>query len=97
MADLEAGAGSDPEFRIVVRHPNERGPLAPYRLALSVLVVVLVFGPTLYSMTLSGTPDDGVLFRAAAVGFLVWVTSGVVNTALATATASSRQHLPVDD
>lgn len=97
MAEIEAGTGSDPEFRIVVRHPGERGPLAPYRLALSVIVVVLVFGSTLYSMTLSGTPDDGVLLRAAAVGFLVWVTSGVVNSALAPAASPSRSHQPVED
>lgn len=97
MAELETSTGSDPEFRIVVHHPDERGPLAPYRLALSVMVVVLVFGPALYAMTVNGTPDDGLLLRAAAVGFLVWVTSGVVNTALAPAASTSRAHHPVED
>lgn len=87
MADRSSttSAGIPPEFRIVVRHPGQRGPLGPYRLAMAVGIVLLVFGSTLWSMISSGNPDDGVLLRAAIVGLIVWVTSGVVDSALAEA------------
>lgn len=87
MADESSitSVGPTPEFRIVVRHPGKRGPLGPYRLAMAVGIVLLVFGSTLWSMISAGNPDDGVLLRAAIVGLIVWVTSGVVDTALAEA------------
>jgi len=79
-----------PEYRIIVRHPGRRGPLGPYRLLMAVVVVGLVFGASLWSMLSAMTPDDGVLLRAGVVGLLVWVTTGVVDTALASADAASR-------
>lgn len=91
MADKPSttSAGATPEFRIVVRHPGKRGPLGPYRLAMSVAIVLVVFGSTLWTMISTGNPDDGVLLRAAIVGLIVWVTSGVVDRALAEADSSA--------
>lgn len=81
--------GPVPEFRIVVRHPDRRGPLAPYRFLISVLVVVVVLGPSLYQSVVTGPPDDGVLVRAAVLGLIVWVTTGVVSKALGAAETST--------
>lgn len=74
-----------PEFSLVVKHPGRRGPIAPYRLAICVLVVGVVFGVPLYSTLVGSTPDDTVLLRAAAIGVLVWITTGIVDAALAAA------------
>lgn len=74
-----------PEFRIVVRHPNRRGPLGPYRLLIAVAAAMIVLGPGLYSSLTSGAPDDSLLLRAGAIGLLVWITTGVVSTALGSA------------
>ncbi|MEM1331863.1 MAG: hypothetical protein AAGG08_00265 [Actinomycetota bacterium] len=102
MADVEravddVAADRDlPEFRIVVRRPNARGPLAMYRLPIVVGVVAVVFGPTLWASVTGGSPDDGVLLRALLLGLLVWVTTGVVSRALGSAEAASRPVRPDD-
>lgn len=102
MSDLDDTAESMrtneplPEFRIVVRRPDRRGPLAPYRLLVSVGVVMLVFGSTLYRSVVDGMPDDGVLLRAAAVGLLVWITTGIVSSALGAAEQQPRPRPPTD-
>ncbi len=82
--------GDLPEFRIVVRHPNRRGPLGPYRLGIAVAVVVAVLGPSFYSMIRDRTPDDLILLRAGAIGLLVWFTLGIVSTALESARPTRR-------
>lgn len=89
----ERSVGPLPEYRIVVRHPGRRGPLGPYRLLMVVVVVVLVFGSSLWSMLSAMSPDDGVLLRAGVVGLLVWVTTGVVDKALASADAAARPRV----
>ncbi|MFK7918553.1 MAG: hypothetical protein AB8G14_10775 [Ilumatobacter sp.] len=86
---VSSGEGPQPEFHIVVRHPGKRGPLGPYRLIMVVAVVLLVFGSTLWSMISTGNPDDGVLLRAGIVGLIVWITSGVVDSALAAADSAT--------
>ncbi len=86
-----------PEFSLVVKHPGRRGPLGPYRLVACVAVVALVFGSSLLSSITGGAPDDGILLRAAAIGLLVWVTTGIVDSALAAASRPAPVELTVDD
>lgn len=85
VAGSPPSSGPVPEFRIVVRNADRRGPLAPYRLVIAVVVVVLVSGPALWTMVSEGLPDDMVLLRSAAIGWLAWITTGVVSRALADA------------
>ncbi len=82
----DSGAsGPVPEFRIVRRNADRRGPLAPYRLAIAIVVIAVVAGPALWASVRGGTPDDALLLRAAGIGLLVWVTTGIVSKALADA------------
>ena len=87
-------SGPAKEFRIVVRSQDRRGPLAPYRLTIAVVVVALVLGPALWAGFTAGTPDDGVLIRAALMGMVVWITTGIVSAALADAGARSDPKPP---
>lgn len=95
MADTTGTQGADvddaalPEFRIVVERPRQGGPLAPYRLVISIAVVMVVLGPSLYSMVLGQSPDDIVLMRAGGIGLLVWITTGIVSSALGSVARSS--------
>ena len=75
-----------PEFRIIVRHPNKRGPLGPYRLLITVAAVLLVLGLPLWNSLMAGDPSDALLLRVAGLGLLVWITTGIVSRALAQAT-----------
>lgn len=93
--DTDVGVAAPPEFEIVVRRPGQRGPLAPYRLVISIAVVMVVLGPTLYSMVAGQTPDDVVLLRAGAIGVIVWITTGIVSSALGSAARSGSQR-PAD-
>ncbi len=85
VADAPASGGPVPEFRIVRRNADRRGPLAPYRLAIAIVVIAIVVGPALWASVRGGTPDDALLLRAAGIGLLVWVTTGIVSKALADA------------
>ncbi|MFK8024859.1 MAG: hypothetical protein AB8G26_12945 [Ilumatobacter sp.] len=85
VSDASDGDGPFPEFSIVVKHPTGRGPIGPYRLVLAVVVAAIVLGPAIYSMLLGRSPDDVVVLRAAGIGLLVWVTTGIVDSALAAA------------
>lgn len=89
MADRDdAGLAQQPlpEFRVIVRHPNKRGPLGPYRLLITVAAVLLVLGQPLWNSLLAGDPSDALLLRIAGLGLLVWITTGIVSRALAQAT-----------
>jgi hypothetical protein len=71
-----------PEFRIIVKRPNRRGPIAPYRMALTVLFVFFVAGRQLWAAAMTGYGSDGALIDAGVAGLFIWVLSGIVNAIL---------------
>jgi hypothetical protein len=85
-ADVDPSA---PEFHLVVRRPNRRGPLAPYRFSIAIAFSMLMAGPRLWAALEVGAPIDGPLLHAIESGGFIWIVSGIVNKILATATFSS--------
>jgi hypothetical protein len=71
-----------PEFRIIVKRPNRRGPIAPYRMALTVLFVFFVAGRQLWAAAMNGYGAEGALIDAGVAGLFIWVLSGIVNAIL---------------
>lgn len=82
-----------PEFHLVVRRPSRRGPLAPYRFALTVAFALAVSGGDLWDAARgdSGASTDAVLLRAGVASLFIWVLSGIVNGILASATRPPAQ------
>lgn len=79
-----------PEFHLVVRRRNGRGPLAPYRLALAVAFALAAAGRDLWA-ALHGRADvDAALLRAGVAALLVWVVAGAVDNVLAAGTPPRR-------
>ncbi len=74
-----------PEFHVVVRHRNKRGPLGPYRLAMAVAFSMLVAGEQLLMAAQTGIGVDDALIRAALAAWFIWILAGVVSRILATA------------
>lgn len=66
-----------------IRKMARRGPLAPYRLAVSVLLGLIVAGREIWE-NLQGDPSAGVL-RFVAAGLLAWVTWGAIDSVFASA------------
>lgn len=71
-----------PEFHIVVRRPNRHGPIAPYRMALSVAFALFVAGRELWHAVQDGVGYDDALIHAGAAALFIWVLSGIVNSIL---------------
>lgn len=72
-----------PEFHLVVRHPNRRGPLAPYRFAITVVFAFAVSGAALWDATETGVGIDIALLRTAASALLAWIIVGRISKILA--------------
>lgn len=74
-----------PEFHVVVRRPNRRGPLAPYRFAITVVFALLVSGAPLWRATETGEGIDRALIRLALTAVFAWILLGQINKILASA------------
>ena len=81
MTDLQLD--ETPEFHVVVRHPNRRGPLGPYRLALAVGFSLLIAGSQLLEAASTGIGIDAALLRALMAAWFIWVLVGIVSRILA--------------
>jgi hypothetical protein len=79
-----AGHSDVPEFHIVVRRPSQRGPLAPYRFAISLVVAVFVSFDDLRAALLDGGDADAAMLRALVAGVFTWIVLSVLNRVLAT-------------
>ena len=95
MSDLRL-RGDVPEFHVVVRHPNRRGPLGPYRFALAVGFALLIAGRDLLDAAGTGQDIDTALTRAGIAAAFIWVLSGIVSRILA-AGQPVRAAAPRDD
>ncbi len=74
-----------PEFHIVVRRPSQKGPLAPYKFAISVVVAFAIVFSDVRLAVATGAVDDGVLLRAVGAAAFTWVVLTVLNRILARA------------
>lgn len=85
MTDVQPHVDDElPEFHVVVRRPNRRGPLGPYRLALAVAFAMVIAGQQLLDAATTGTPSvDAALLRAGLAATFIWLLSGVVSRILA--------------
>ena len=95
MSDTRS-APDVPEFHIVVRRPNARGPIGPYRLTIAVLFALFVAGRDLYDAAMTGTNYDGALIHAGMAALFIWVLSGVVNSILRTSGPPDRSPTATD-
>ena len=82
MTDLSVDENA-PEFRVIVRHHNRRGPLGPYRLALAVGFALLIAGNQLLVAASTGRGIDTALLRAALAAWFIWILAGIVSRILA--------------
>jgi uncharacterized membrane protein YvlD (DUF360 family) len=71
-----------PEFHIVVRRPSQKGPLAPYKFAISVVVAFAIAFSDIRLALASGVVDDAVLLRAVGAALFTWVVLTVLNRIL---------------
>lgn len=85
-----------PEFHIVVRRPNHKGPIAPYRMTLAVAFAMFVAGRELWHAVQSGTGYDDALIHAGAAAVFIWVLSGIVNSILTNGAPPSKPR-PIAD
>ena len=83
QAAAPAATAVMPEFHIVVKRPPRKGPIAPYRFAVSVVVALFVTYDELMAM-LGGTPGDvAILKRVVFAGAFVWFVLTILNKILA--------------
>ncbi len=82
MTDISVDDNT-PEFRVVVRHHNRRGPLGPYRLAVAVGFALLIAGNQLLDAASTGRGIDTALLRAALAAWFIWILAGIVSRILA--------------
>lgn len=85
-----------PEFHIVVRRPNARGPIGPYRLTIAVMFALFVAGRELWDAAMTGSNYDGALIHAGMAALFIWVLSGVVNSILRTSRPPNGAPAPTD-
>lgn len=90
MADTHVDT---PEFRLVVRRPG-RGPLAPYRLSITIGFAMAIAGTRLWDAAHGSAPVDGALLLAAAAGAFAWLVVGRANAILR---AAAPPHRPPTD
>lgn len=69
----------------MVKRPNARGPLAPYRMTLAVLFAMWIAGRRLWDAAETGIGVDRALLLAGASALFIWVISGVINNILKSA------------
>lgn len=74
-----------PEFHIIVRRPNRKGPLAPYRFAIVIVFALAVSGIPLLDATETGRDIDLALGRTALSALFAWLVVGRINKILASA------------
>lgn len=70
-----------PEFHIVVKRPG-RGPLAPYRLAISILFALVISGTQIWAAAQTGDHVDETLIRFGVSGAFAWLVVGRINSIL---------------
>lgn len=80
-----------PEFHIVVRRPPQKGPLAPYRFAISVLVAFAIAFGDLKLALASGVADEGILIRGIGAALFTWFVLTVLNRILSQAAPAAQQ------
>jgi hypothetical protein len=85
-----------PEFHLVVRHPNRRGPLAPYRFTITVVFALVVSGGALWDATDTGVGIDMALLRIAGSALLAWIIVGRVSKILASSVGSEQADASTD-
>lgn len=79
-----------PEFHLVVRRTG-RGPLAPYRLAISIVFAIAISGAQLWAAAHGRADIDRALILAGLAGLFAWLVVGRANAILKSAsTPSSR-------
>lgn len=89
---MSKSSADAPEFHIVVKRPSQRGPLAPYRFAISVAVALLVTFDDLQAAIFDGVGTDAVLLRAIGAAVFSWIVLSVLNKVLAAAPPEPVQH-----
>ena len=81
-----------PEFHIVVRRPSQRGPLAPYRFAISVVVAfAIAFGDLKLALS-TGVADEGMLIRGVGAALFTWFVLTVLNRILSQAAPAQQRN-----
>lgn len=95
MGDKRVEQAADmPEFHIVVRRPSQKGPLAPYKFAISVAVAFLIaFGDLKLALS-TGVASEGMLVRAIAAAAFTWFVLTILNRILAQAAAAPSGSTP---
>lgn len=92
-----AGSVADqrtPEFDLVVRRRPGNGPLAPYRLVMTIGFALAVAGMPLWDSIETGNGLDEAMLRIGGAGVLMWVLSGHINRILAAASAPASTGVP---
>lgn len=77
------------EFHVVVKRPNRKGPIAPYRFAITVVFALLVSGTPLLRATETGDGLDAALIRIALTALFAWILLGQISKILGSATVPS--------
>lgn len=91
-----APAPSTPEFHVVVRHPNRRGPLAPYRFSLTVVFALAVSGMPLWRATETGLDLDAAMLRTAGAALFAWIVIGRISKILGSSSAPTADASTTD-
>lgn len=72
-----------PEFHLVVRRPSQRGPLAPYRLTISVVFGLVLAGRRMLTAAETGVGVDSSMLLFGGSTLFAWILVGVLSKLLA--------------
>lgn len=86
---------TDPSFQRSTR--SVPGPLAPWRLAITVVATAVLTGQRLLDALMSGVATDFALLRSFGVAALIWVSVGLVNRVLVSAMVQSAAEARLRD
>ena len=82
MTDQHADA---PEFHIVVRRPNGRGPIAPYRFAITIVMAAMIAGRGLWTALELADGIDMALLRVFGAAVFAWFVLGKIDRIIGSA------------
>lgn len=83
-----------PEFHIVVKRPNKRGPLAPYRFMITIVFALIMSGMPLWNALQTGHGLDPALLRWTGSAAFAWIVLGQINKILGSASVPTPPAAP---
>lgn len=96
MTDTQTSVHA-PEFHLVVKRASRRGPIAPYRLVITVAFALAVAGMPLWDAANSTVGVDSALLHVAGAGLFAWIVLGRVSAILGSASRPTPRVDEADD